>query len=146
MEFIYIIRTMSVNENSEDDLRKEYEIFKIKYDTWHSKTFDEFLKFQKSWKDDKYSIHTDDLVYCESYEIAYDKVINNCCDMNDGGLYNYVAILKVKTNYCYASVCAASEDVILFQYDIDSRKYIELRDNTTEISLFKDKAIGVIRG
>jgi hypothetical protein len=145
MEHIYMVRTISLNEKSEDDLQREFEIFKLKYPIWINKTYEEFLHFQQSWKEDKYSISYEDNAYCENYEIAHKKVINNACDINDGGSYNYIAIIKVPMNGCYAMTYTQRSDINLFKFDMDRLSYLEVNDyDTEEAKWLVDSSRGII--
>ena len=143
MKSIYIVRTINLQEKSQDELKQDFEIFKVKYSR-KDDSFEKFLSFQLSWGNDKYSINWEDNAYCESFEIARDKVINNACGMDDGGAYNYAAIIKVPFNACYPLSYSSDEDVKLFKFDRDQDTFIEITEATDESKWLIRKSRGVM--
>lgn len=126
MDYIYIIRTIELINKTQEVINKEFEIYKIEHPKGKIKNYDEFLEFQKSWDQDKFILHCEDNSYFTDLEIAKDKVINNICDINDGGVYNYSVVLKVPTNCIYAITYIKEDDVSLFKFDKELNKYYEI--------------------
>lgn len=126
MDNIYIIRTIELLNKTEEDIKKEFEIYKIEHPKGKIKNYDEFFEFQKSWGQDKYVMNCEDNSYCTNFETAKNKVINNICDINDGGVYNYCAILKVPVNCIYATTYIKENDIILFKFDREINKYYQI--------------------
>lgn len=133
---VYIVSTIKLNEKTKDDLLKEYEIYKIKYSGWKEKTYDSFYKFQEDWNWHKYNLEIEDNSYFLDLEKAKTCVENNFCDINDGGLYNYVLIKKVCLEKAYAKTF--SIEGYLFEFNSDSRTYkevpIDLNEETQYIA------------
>lgn len=143
MDYIYIVRTINLTQKTESDLHKEYEIAKIKYPKTY-KNYKQYLEdFLISWNNDKYSMLYEDNSCFNDYELAESNVINNIYDINDGGVYNYVAIIKIPVNGLY-SICEISEeDIILFKFNQDTDTYYKINYGyNEETRLIIDKMIG----
>ena len=132
MDYIYIVRTIDLKVKTEQDLKNGYEVFKINYPNWRTKTYEDYIDFMKDWKRDKYEQGYEENAYCETYEQAYMKVINNICDMNDGGLYDYASIIKTPVDYCYPESYLEDEDTTLFKFDYKRNSYFEVRKDFDE--------------
>ena len=123
MDYIYIVKTISLHEKTEDDLQKEFKTFKINHPIWLLKSYNDFLDFQTSWNDNKYSIDYDDNCYCDSYKLAYIKLLNNVCDINDGGSYNYGCVVKTPLDVTYASSYIENDDITLYKFNLETDCY-----------------------
>jgi len=132
MEYIYIIRTIDISAKTEEMLQKEFKTTQINYPLWENNTYDNYVAYLKSWKEDKFSKSYEDNAYCETYKTACDKVINNSCDMNDGGIYDYVSIIKMPMNRCYAETCTNESSVTLFKFDKEKEEYFEVDEDYNE--------------
>jgi len=132
MDFIYIIRTIDVETKTEEILQKEFTIMRINHTLWQNKTYKEYLLFLKLWKDYKFVKSYEDNAYCDSYKVAYGKVINNSCDINDGGVYDYVSIIKTPTNCCYPETYTNEKDFTLFKFDYIKKEYFEVAEDYNE--------------
>ena len=116
MEYIYIVKTIDLRLKTKESLMKEFEIAKINSPKiWKNRNFDEYIKFLKSWNSDKFSIKDENFSYCTDYKTAYKQIATNSCDMNDGGVYNYAAILQVRTNCGYAETEINNMQVFQFK-------------------------------
>jgi len=134
MKYIYIVRTIDLKVKTEQDLRNGYEIFKINYPSWRTRTYEEYIDFMKNWDDDKYEISFEDNCYCGSYGTAFEKITNNECDINDGGVYDYASIVKIPLNRCYAESYVRKEDITLFKFNYEKDRYDEVgTENENEI-------------
>ena len=147
MNYIYIVRTIDLKQKTEQDLRNEFEICRINHPLWKTKTYKDYIKFLKGWKKDKYSISYEDNAYCESWEIAYEKITTNACDMNDGGVFNYASIIKTPINCCYPTSCIIDNNISLFKFNRDTDDYFKIDENFNEETKWMIDAVrGIISG
>ena len=119
--YIFIVSTINLKEKSYEDLMKEYEIFKIKYNTWRKSTFEEFINFQKEWARDRYELTDEDNAYFLEFDKAKEAVEENINDINDSGVYNYALIRKVNLNSMYAK--QLPEEIYIFKFNKQKMKY-----------------------
>lgn len=122
MNSLFILKTISLKKISTEELKKEYQIYQIKYPVWKNKTYEEFLEFSKSWSWDKYDCSSEDNCYFTDKNEAIDTAIDNIQDLNDGGVYNYILILEVPFNATYSQHMRAKSGTLL-KYNVDSDKY-----------------------
>ena len=122
---MFIGKVISLRKKTEKDLHEEYEIMKIRHDNWKNKTFEDYINFAKNWQIYDFGVSTISICYSlDSNEI--EKIItNNYADINDGGLYDYAAIVEVPINAVYPETEIIS--IKLFKYDVTKNKY-ELTD------------------
>jgi len=132
MNYIYIVRTIDLTEKTQSDLEREFEVMKINHPLWKTKTYEEFIDFMKGWKWDKYKQDYENNAYFETYEQAYEKVINNVCDINDGGIYDYVSIIKMPMNCCYTESYLEENDTTLFKFNYKEDTYFEINKDFDE--------------
>lgn len=129
-KYLYIVSTISLKKRTEDDLKKEFEIYKVKYPSWKEKTFEQYYEFQKGWNWHKYSISQEDNAYFLKLEEAKLAVKENFGDINDGGAYNYALIKKVPMNRAYGMIYV--EELYIFEYEIATDTYEEVSLNKND--------------
>lgn len=130
MNWIYVVTTIRLEEKTEKDIVKDFEINKIKYPRWKNKTIKEYQEFLKSWKMDKYLISQEDNSYFLDLKQAKYNVEENVADINDGGAYNYVVIKKIPLNVAYGTIII--EDYYIYRYNKEIRKYMEVKLDENE--------------
>ena len=136
MTEIYIVKTISLQKKTDEDLQNEFKIFKINHPIWLLKSYNDFLKFQTSWNNDIYSIDYEDNCYCNTYAQASDKLLNNVCDINDGGAYNYACVIKILLDVTYASSYVEESDIMLFKFDMENDVYDLVSHNLDDETKF----------
>ena len=127
---LYIVTTVSLKSRTEDDIKKEYEIYKIKYPVWKVKSYENFCDYLNSWNLYNYTISQEDNSYYFNLNEAKEMVINNIGDINDGGIYNYVLIKKVPARRVYANTNI--EEYYLFKFNKNTRVYKEISINDSD--------------
>ena len=127
---VYIVSTVSIKEKTEEKLKEEFEIHKIKYPKWQNSTFEDFCEFKKGWNQYKYTMHMEDSAYFLNFDEAKDFVVDNTSDINDGGVFNYAVIKAVATKKAYANLLV--DKLSIFKYDIECDKYIEVKLDSNE--------------
>lgn len=123
-QYLYIITTVSIKKKTEDDLKKEFEIHKIKYPSWKEKTFEQYYEFQKEWNWHKYNMSQENNSYFLDLEEAKSCVERNFADISDSGLYNYVLIKKVHLAKAYTMIDV--EELYIFKYERKTDTYREV--------------------
>ncbi len=143
---IYITSQISVNVLSEIDLLREFEITKLRYDTWKKRSFSEFVLFLKEWGEVNYSFDVEDVAYYLSEEDAFFAIELNIGDLCEDGNYNYASVIRIQTDYLYARHQASRDDVQIFYYDAANDEYVRIYENSNEYkenisfyTLMKDK-------
>lgn len=126
-KYLYIITTISLKNKTELDRKKDFELQKYKYPRWKTKTYIDYCELLKSLKKYDYEINQEDNSYYLDLDKAREIILKNIADINDGGVYNYVAIKKVCLNKVYANV--VPEDAYLFKFCNNTRLYKEISLN-----------------
>lgn len=128
-KYLYMVSTVSLKKRTEDDLKKEFEVYKVKYPSWKEKTFEQYYEFQKGWNWHKYSMTQEDNSYFLDLEKAKSCVKKNFADINDGGVYNYALIKKIPLNRAYAMIHV--DELYIFEYEVatDTYKEVSLNEN-----------------
>jgi len=138
---LYILKTIEIKNKTEEDILLEYQIVQLKHEIWKDKTLEDYKDFIKGWNIGKYKVSMEDNCYFDNIETAKKKAINNACDMNDGGIYNYIAIIKVSMNLCYAQVTNV-EELKLFKFDKDEYCYYEVNTDSDEETIYLSNYLG----
>lgn len=134
-KFIYYVEAIDIDEKTEDDLKKEYEIHKIKYNK--NISYDEFIRFKKGWRDDKYSISSFISSYHLTKEEALEYAKRNIGDINEAGAYPYVAVVTAPTGISYYNSCQnKDEDFIILKYNREKDEYEEICENDKKSDLY----------
>ena len=129
--YIYYVAAIDIAEITANDLKKEYEIHKIRYNkTEDDLSYKKFLQFMASWKHDKYSVSSFISSYHLTKEEALEYAINNIGDINEAGAYPYAGVVQapVVCSY-YNTEQNPNEDFIILKYNFEIRKY-EIIDST----------------
>lgn len=134
---LYILKTIRVTEKTEDMLRKEWEIRNIKYPKTKV-SYENYLKFLESWNDRYFEFSSEDNCYFKDLDTAKHYAETNMADMNDGGIYNYVAILRTDLERTYAMTNYDEAYLFKFNYSDDCYEPVEFTD-TKEGKFIIDK-------
>lgn len=125
---IYIVRAISVKEKKEIDLKTEYR----KYLLMHNKamSYEQFIKFQSSWGNDKYYFYD----FISSFHLKKDDAIyymeKNAGDVNESGSYEYGAVVAAPLDeFYYETEINPDTDIILYKYYRENDSYVELDYN-----------------
>lgn len=130
MENLFILKAISIEEKTEEDLKKEWEVNKL----LHGKiTFDKYKELMMSWWQDKYKYSESDVAYFTDLEMAIHSAKANMCDVNEGGTYEYVAIVEVSTNRIYTNCYPLSVRVFKYNRDNDFYEPVETKDDKIEL-------------
>ena len=130
---LFILKTIQIKEKSEEDLHREWLIRNIQYDT-NKMTCEDYIEFLDSWDDKKYSYDYENNCYFTDLEKAKFYATSNMGDINDGGVYNYVAIVEVPYNRTYATTEIQSIYIFKFNYKKDTYEEVDL--NSSEETKF----------
>lgn len=133
-KYLYIVSTISLKKITEDDLKKDFEIFKVKYPFWKNKTFEQYYEFKKELNSHKYHMSQEDNSYFLDLKKAKSCVEKNFADINDGGVYNYVLIKKIPLSLAYAMIYV--EELYIFEYEPETSTYIEIPLNKDDESSY----------
>lgn len=133
-KYLYIVSTVDLKEKTDEDLKKEYEVYKVKYPSWKEKSYESFYEFQEGWNWHKYSFEQEENSYFLDLDKAKASVESNFADINDGGVYNYALIKKVPLEYAYAMTRV--EELYLFKYDRELDSYVEIELNKDDESKY----------
>lgn len=131
MEKIYITHAISLENKTEESLKKEYEIKCLKY----NKKFDWncFLKILKQTYEDKYSIGGFISGFYNKKEEATYAIVNNIGDINEAGCYPYAAVCTADIGVAYYDSYQNIEtDFDIYEYNFDSKKYEPLNKEADE--------------
>lgn len=132
MKNLFILSTISVNKKSEEEVKMDWAIRNItsKKDI----PFEQYLSFIESWNDQwglkDYRYSEEDNAYFESLDTAKEYARKNISDLNDGGVYNYIAITEVPLNTTYAFT--GPQSLALFRYLPENQQYEEVPFNFNE--------------
>lgn len=131
-EPIYILAAIDIKPLTEDDLKTEFEIMKLKYPLWRNKTFEDFCYWlSEIYGQNNYAMEIYDAAYFLNPVTAWQYAENNITDINECGSYPYLAIYTRPTNHMYAETYPSG--VTLFQYNPKTDKYDEIKDTSEKI-------------
>ena len=145
MSYIYSVIAISLEEYTEERLKKLH----ASHNCLYSKqlTFEEFLKFQKQWKEDSYDISSFVSSYHLEYKTAKEYVEGNVCDINEAGCYNYAAISKIPIDATYYNSCQnPNTDFDIYKYNIETKEYELLDKKAKEYEYLIRHVWGCVRG
>lgn len=137
---IYILKTISLKKKTEETLRKEWIIRNIEFDKILI-PYDEYVYFLESWGEKDFDLQDEDNCYFLDLDTALHFARNNLSDINDGGIFNYIAILKVDLERTYA-MCHYNEAHLL-KFNHDSNKYELLTSINTPEEKFIIKKLNI---
>ena len=123
---LFILKTISIRPKTEENFQKEYKIDKIEHNRPDNYTYTKFIKFLKSWGWDIY-YSEDNNCYFTDLSIAKQYTEQNIGDINDGGVYNYIAIVEVPFNCTYAET--EIQSIYIFKYNKTTDEYNEVDIN-----------------
>lgn len=131
MDNLFILKAISLKEKTEEDLKRDFDIVKIKYNVWKYKTLKEYIEFEKGWNRDKFNINTENILYSLDKMRAKELLIKNVADFNDGGAYNYAILLSIPQDTAYAELTDINE-YELFKYNQKTSTYELITDLNDE--------------
>lgn len=119
---IFYVSAISLEKITEENLKKKYEIYKIKYDK--NISYERYIQMAKSWGETKYNIDSFISSYHTSEEEATEYAVENIGDINEAGCYEYVGITDAPIGVSYYNTYINSEkDIRIFKYDREKDKY-----------------------
>lgn len=122
---LFIVRTISIKELSQEELQIEYEVCKIRYKTWKNASFQDYLDWYKDVHKNFFEISSEDFAYFESSEEARTSILSNQADMNDGGAYKYAAVVEVPYKASYPDSMYV-ESFELYRFNKELEKYEDI--------------------
>lgn len=131
-ESIYVCYVVSVMKETEESLRKRYEVYKLQYDKPYV-TFERFMELQRSWRTDKCIISSFEVGYFDDKEDAVKAISSNMADINECGAYPFAAIVEMPKNCFYPNTYASRNEVMVFKFDQISKTYV-LFDEDPELA------------
>ena len=132
MEKIWYVEAIEARKVTEESLKKDFEVAKIRHNWKPDADFESFKNFKHSWGEDLYYFDREITSFHKTREDAIEYATQNIGDINDGGVYNYVAVVGAPINSVYYNTYIKYEDVIIYKYDRESDLYIQI-DKTEEI-------------
>lgn len=133
MEKIWYVEAIGAEKVTEEKLRKDFEIAKIKHNWDSSKVdFEEFKRLKHSWGEDLYYFDRWISSFHKTKEDAIEFATQNIGDINEAGAYNYVAVVGAPMDSTYYNTYIKYEDVLIYKYDRESDRYVQI-DKTEEI-------------
>lgn len=144
-EKIYVVNAIYADELTKEDNEKEFEIYKIRYEIWKNKTFEEFLNFQRGYKKDKWNIGGFDSSYHTTKEEAIKFITENIGDINEAGCYNYASVSPIPMGCAYYNSRMNKNDIVLFKWNKGTHRY-EIFNKTTENSELYNGLISYVWG
>ena len=124
LKYLYIVYAISVQNKTDDILKREYECDLIKHNRSREKfTYERFLQLLDSWGLRRYNISTSEMSFHYKYKDAELCVVNNVCDINEAGCYPYAAIVRVPIGATYFETYIKEDDVEIYKYHHDIDKY-----------------------
>ena len=101
---IYYVSAISLEEITEEKMKHLYEIHKVKYNK-PNLSYEDFIEFKKSWKEDEYIIDSFISSYHLSKEEAIQYAIENIGDINECGSYPYAGVSTAYIGHAYHNAC-----------------------------------------
>ena len=127
----YRVIAISIREITEEDLKKEFEIDKIKHPNLTS--YEKWLNNTNKWVGTKYRVGSYDLGYFLEKEEALWAVENNLGGMDEGGCYPYALIEKLPLNTAYpTSTCETEYDLFKFNFETRGYEAIDFHESDKE--------------
>jgi len=136
---LFILKTISIRPKTEEIRHKYWEIYQIEYN--RKMPYEVYIDFLKSWHQYDYLYSEEDNCYFRDYNTAKEFAINNASDINDGGVFNYIAITEVPFDCTYANM--EVENIYIFKYNRDNDKYTKIPINYNEETRHIFKMVGI---
>ena len=141
---IYVCFQVSVKEKTPEDLEKELKIHNLRYG--RNDTMEQYKKFLHGWKEDRYAVCAEPTGYFDALEEAQQCIEANMADIWECGAYEYAAIVAMPKGCFYANAYTVKEDVLLYQFDTDTKTYKAFMDNSELFAAMNQVVRGVIEG
>lgn len=123
---IYILKTIRLKPYTEKQIQKDYQSYMIQRNTTlnDKKDFpiETYKKILHSFNSDKFTICLEDNSYFSSMEDAITCGSENFADINDGGVFNYLVIVKLPVGEAYAF--SNIQSIALMEYFPEHDVYI----------------------
>ena len=129
---IYCVSAISLEEISEEKMKHLYEIHKVKYNK-PNLSYEDFLSFKKSWKEDKYIIDS----FISSYHFSKEEAISfakkNIGDINECGSYEYAGVSTIYVGHAYHNAHQNKDtDFLIYKYNREIDEYEPLDEESKE--------------
>lgn len=130
--YIYILYDVCAHKLTKKDLEIEFASYEKRFP---GRTFEQFLRFKKDWKQDKYSFGLEEQGYFLDEETAIDYAINNIGDLNEAGAYPYIVISSMPLNVVYPNTNPNTHKLFLYNREKDKYEEIDwdLNDETKHL-------------
>lgn len=130
--YIYILYDVCAHKLTKKDLEIEFASYEKRFP---GRTFEQFLRFKKDWKQDKYSFGLEEQGYFLDEETAIDYAINNIGDLNEAGAYPYIVISSMPLNVVYPNTNPNTHKLFLYNRERDEYEEInwDLNDETKHL-------------
>ena len=130
---IYYVSPISLDKITEDDIKKQFEIYKIKYNKKIS--YERYLEMAKSYGETKYSISSFYSSFHLDLDEAKEYATKNIGDINEAGCYKYVGVVGVPVGATYYNTYInPDEDIFVYKYNRDKDEYFPFtKDDDSEI-------------
>ncbi|MFC0903914.1 hypothetical protein ACFHWD_04310 [Clostridium sp. MT-14] len=125
---LFILKTISIRPKTEEIRHKYWQIHQIKYE--RKMPYEAYINFLKNWHEYDFLYSEENNCYFTDYNTAKEFAENNASDINDGGVYNYIAIIEVPFECTYANT--EVKNIYAFKYNRKSDKYTEVSEDYNE--------------
>lgn len=123
MENLFILKTISITEKTKESCKKEWEIRNLRFEN-NKISYEKFLESLDFFNGKNFSYHDADNCYFTELSKAKEYAEENICDINDGGLYEYIAIVEIPFNCAYAET--EGKSIYIFKFNNSTGKYDEV--------------------
>lgn len=134
-QYVYVLYGVSARRLSEEDIQKNYEIFKVQSPHPEKVTMDYYINVMKELYHEPIdiAISREEIAFFIDEAEALNCAKKNICDYNDGGSYNYGMVERLPLGCAYPNSC---RDTMywLFKYDRETDMYVPISLDADEIT------------
>ena len=121
---IYCVKVYDIEEATDERHEKEYKALLAKKGPNYKMSFDRFKEIQRSSGKGFYYFSSEYTSFHLSEEEAIEYVLENIADINDGGVYNYAAVIGIPVGCAYFEThIDQKNDIKLFKFNREKSKY-----------------------
>lgn len=135
---LFVLKELVVKEKSEKDLKKEWLIRNIECENYVS--YEDYVKYLKSWDEHKYSLSINQQYYFSSLDIVKNYVMSGTIGLDTDT--NYIVIVETSLNSLYMD--DSIKDIWLFKYNYNNHTFEEASfslNDETKLILAKQSTI-----
>lgn len=126
----FLLKPIRIKPRTEESIKKGFELYKAKYG--ENRTLEVYINSLKNWNDYEFEYSDEYLSFFLNKEEAIECALSNVADYNDGGVYNFSAVVEYYIGASYFETMPIS--IKIFKYIYEKELYEEIDIDSCEES------------